>query len=122
MNQNDPFAPFDDSDRTVIRPMPGGRRPTQEPPSLNPTPSFTPAASVLSSAEFQQNQVVAAALSLLSLASRLRQTAVYSAIDELSQRLSGEISGFEDRLLQAGISADQTRMASYALCAFLDET
>ncbi len=122
MNQNDPFAPFDDSDRTVIRPMPGGRRPTQEPPSLNPTPSFTPAASVLSSAEFQQNQVVAAALSLLSLASRLRQTAVYSAIDELSQRLSGEISGFENRLLQAGISADQTRMASYALCAFLDET
>ncbi len=130
MNQNDPFAPFGDNDRTVIRPMPGGRLgnppPIAETPVFNPPPSFSsglsPAPAVaLPGGEFQQNQVVAAALSMLSLASRLRQTAVYPAIEELQQRLSSEISGFENRLLQSGISVDQTRMASYMLCGFLDE-
>jgi len=130
MNQNDPFGPFDDNDRTVIRPMPGGQRRTpsvgQETPVLN-MPQFSPNQSaaanvVLPATEFQQNQVVAAALLLISLASRLRQTAVYPAIDELRQRLVNEISSFENRLLQSRITPEQTRMASYTLCAFLDET
>lgn len=132
-NRNDPFAPFDDNDRTVIRPMPGGRRssspaPVVDTPVFNPNPapsfaaSFNPAAAMaLPTAEFQENRLVAAALSMLSLASRLRQTAIYPASDELRQRLAAEVSGFENRLLQSGISADQTRMASYALCCFLDE-
>ncbi len=130
MNQNDPFAPFDDNDRTVIRPMPGGRRPATPAPDTAQTfgaaPSFTTdfspaAAAALPTAGFQQNMLVSAAQSLMSLASRLRQTAVYPAVDELRQRLSAEISGFENRLLQSGITADQTRMASYMLCSFLDE-
>ena len=149
MSENDPFGPFGDEDRTVIRPMPGGRRPaptstpspaaqpglSQPVPSFDNTfsqqppvapqlkPGFDPAKPVaLPTTEFQQNTMVAAALSLISLASRLRQTAVYPAVDELRQRLSAEVSGFENRLLQSGISADQVRMASYALCSFLDET
>ncbi len=141
MNQNDPFGPFGDDDRTVIRPMPGGKRPTPAPEQpvapafelpvqapvvpqpVTPPPHFNPAAAVaLPTSEFQQNPLLAAALSMISLASRLRQTAVYPAVDELRQRLSAEVSGFENRLLQSGISADHTRMASYALCSFLDET
>lgn len=130
MNQNDPFAPFDDNDRTVIRPMPGGRRPAAAPlpeaPVFSPPPVFSAPASApvaaLPTGEFQQNRIVAAATSMLSLASRLRQTAVYPALDELRQRLSNEVSGFENRLLQSGVTADQVRMASYALCSFLDET
>lgn len=130
MNQNDPFAPFDDNDRTVIRPMPGGRRPAAAPlpeaPVFSPPPAFAAPASApvaaLPAGEFQQNRMVAAAMSMLSLASRLRQTAVYPALDELRQRLSNEVSGFENRLLQSGVGADQVRMASYALCSFLDET
>lgn len=130
MNQNDPFAPFDDNDRTVIRPMPGGKRPASAPtpqtPAYNaaPPPSFNSevATDRLLGKGSHQNMMIAAALPLISLAGRLRQTAVYSAVDELRQRLSNEISGFENRLLQSGMSADQTRMASYALCSFLDET
>lgn len=144
MSENDPFGPFGDDDRTVIRPTPGGRRPTPAPvspaqssPSApGPEATYAPrsAASQLSpgfdpgkpvampTTDFQQNPIVAAALSLISLASRLRQTAVYPAVDELRQRLSAEVSGFENRLLQSGISADHVRMASYALCSFLDET
>lgn len=131
MNQNDPFGPFDDNDRTVIRPMPGGRRGSNAPPVAEPSgfnapfaePGFNSAVAIeLPKAGFQKNPLVNEALSMISLASRLRQTAVYTAIDELRQRLSAEISGFENRLLQAGVNPAQTRMASYALCAFLDET
>ena len=128
-NPNDPFAAFDDNDRTVIRPMPGGKRSNPaavQSPVFNPPPSVSPgfnpsAAVALPTTEFQENPLVAAALSMLSLASRLRQSAVYPAVDELRQRLSAEVSGFENRLLQSGISADHTRMASYGLCSFLDE-
>ncbi len=131
-NPNDPFAPFEDSDRTVIRPMPGGRR--SAPPQAVDRPVFNASASsldstfnpavgtALPSSDYQENTIVAAALSLLSLASRLRQTAVYPAVDELRQRLAAEVGNFENRLLQSSVSADQTRMASYALCGFLDET
>lgn len=142
MSENDPFGPFGDDDRTVIRPMPGGRRPTPAPAPAQPAPAFTAPATpaqpapapapmpgfnpsaplALPSSEFQHNPMVAAALSMISLASRLRQTAVYPAVDELRQRLSAEVSGFENKLLQSGISADHVRMASYALCSFLDET
>lgn len=128
MNQNDPFGPFEDNDRTVIRPMPGGRRTPAAPSAVynasqvsmpDYAPNYTPMPGV---GAFQENLMVASALSMLSLASRLRQTAVYPALEELRQRLSAEVSGFENRLLQAGFGADMTRMASYALCSFLDET
>ena len=133
MNPNDPSGPFDDGDRTVIRPMPGGRRtspaPAAESPIFTPqsapaiNPNFNPGAPIaIPVAEFQQNTMVAAALSMMSLASRLRQMAVYPAIDQLRQRLLSEVSGFENRILQSGVSAEHTRMASYALCSFMDET
>ena len=54
-NRNDPFAPFDDNDRTVIRPMPGGRRsssaaPVVDIPAFNPQPAPSFAAPVNPSA------------------------------------------------------------------------
>ncbi|MEC4750116.1 type IVB secretion system protein IcmH/DotU [Methylomicrobium sp. Wu6] len=137
MNPNDPSGPFDESDRTIIRPMPGGRRPAAAPPvaqstplstsspvsPTSPTPAYRPAAAVeLPAAEFKENPIVAAALPLISLAGRLRQTAMYPAVDALRQRATSEVTLFENRLLQSGVSADHTRMASYALCSFLDET
>jgi len=130
MNPNDPSGPFDDGDRTIIRPMPGGRRPAAAPPAAEtppfspppPSPAYRPVTSAeLPAAEFKENPVVAAALSLISLAGRLRQTAMYPAVDALRQLATSEVTLFENRLLQAGFGADQTRMASYALCSFLDE-
>lgn len=129
MNPNDPPGPFDDSDRTIIRPMPGGRRPqaAEAAPPVSPMPPPAPAyrpvpAAELPAAEFKENPIVAAALSLISLAGRLRQSATYTAVEALRQRATSEVTLFENRLLQTGIGADQTRMASYMLCSFLDET
>ncbi len=134
---NDPQNPANNADEaTYIRPRPGGVRagagPFGEPQPVQParpTPPPQPPGNTaavahiaLPKAGLQTNRLVAEAMPLLSLAGRLRQTAVYTAIDELRQRLSAEISGYENSLLQAGVSADQTRIASYLLCAFLDET
>ncbi len=68
------------------------------------------------------NPVTAAALSLLSLAARLRNTATHRDIVGLQQQLIGEMRNFENRVMQQGMSQEHTRMASYALCALLDET
>jgi len=149
MNPNNPNGPFNSDNNadevTSIRtPRPGGVRANllggglsgqlqaeASPIRSNPSPAAVtgavglaaaPDGFALPKADFQKNRLVAEALPLLSLAGRLRQMAVYPAIDELRQRLSAEISGFENRLLQAGVGADQVRVASYLLCAFLDET
>ena len=135
MSQDDPFSPFGDDDRTIIRrPTPGGRaRPN---PAEDPTnvPSYTPGISPPRLPEqdidiqagfrsdFGENPVVAAALSLLSLVNRLRSMASHRDIPGLQQQLVGEMRGFENRLLQLGMTQEHTRMASYALCSLLDET
>lgn len=137
MSQDDPFAPYGDEDKTIIRPMPGGRR---RPDDVAPPPPVTPAHApmpppiqtpprlgsfdpdVHRESVFGENPLIAAALSLLSLTARLRNTASHQAIGELQQQLVNELRTFENRALQQGIVQEQVRMASYALCALLDET
>ena len=133
MSQDDPFSPFGDDDKTMIRrPTPGGRgrpNPVAEAPSPSPYPSSPPplpAQPLNLPADlrpaFTDNPVNAAALSLLSLASRLRNTASHRDIAGLQQQLAGEMRGFENRILQQGVTQEHARMASYALCSLLDET
>jgi len=135
VNPDDPFAPFDDEDKTVIRPMPGGRRRAAPAPAVAPPPPPPPPARELPpiqvpdvhlearrQAAYGENPLVTAALSLLSLVSRLRNTAVHQAVAELQQQLVNELRGFENRVLQQGVSRDHARIASYALCTLLDET
>lgn len=126
MNSDDPFAPFDD-DKTVLRPTPGGkRRPAQPPaaPPPEPPPIRIPDLQLdeRRQAAYGENPLVTAALSLLSLVSRLRNTAVHQAVAELQQQLVNELRQFENRVLQQGVSQEHTRIASYALCTLLDET
>ncbi|WP_077731006.1 type IVB secretion system protein IcmH/DotU [Methylocaldum sp. 14B] len=127
MNSDDPFAPFDDEDKTVIRPTPGGRRratPAAAAPPPEPPPIRVPDVQLDArrQAVYGENPVVTAALSLLSLVSRLRSTAVHQAVAELQQQLVSELRGFENRVLQQGVTQEHARIASYALCTLLDET
>jgi type VI secretion system protein ImpK len=135
VSQDDPFTPFGDDDRTMIRrPTPGGRarpNPVSEPgnapfssPGMPPSP--LPAQDLVIQGGFRSalgdNPVTAAAMSLLSLASRLRNTASHRDIAGLQRQLVGEMRGFENRILQQGVTQEHTRMASYALCSLLDES
>ena len=134
MSQDDPFSPFGD-DKTIIRPSPGGRGratpvedPTFSPRAMPPITPNPPPGGVYPSLEagrhsaFGENPVTAAALSLLSLVSRLHSSSTHRDIDGLQRQLIGEIRAFENTILQQGTAQDLTRMASYALCSLLDET
>lgn len=145
MSDNDPFAEPEDTDKTVIRPNPGGRRTAPQPvapaaaaaqpqeaapvdafgipPSATaPTrqeakPSGSDAELVLTG----MNQLNACAAPLFSLISRIRNRAQHMDPDKLRSAVVAEVRAFENRALQAGIPAQTVKVARYALCATLDD-
>jgi len=140
---DDPFAEPNDTDKTVIRPNPGGRRtatpqPVSEPaaiPSAAGSDAFgvpqaaTPAAPAQASpsgkstqlAMTGMNQLTACASTLFALISRIRNRAQHMDPDKLRQSVVAEVRGFENRALQAGIAAQTVKIARYAMCATLDD-
>jgi type VI secretion system protein ImpK len=126
---DNPFSEHEDSDRTVIRPVPGGRRtpatPAAPQPSADP-PSSARAAAPLSgegteTISFGLSPLIEAAAPLLQLLGRLRNT--YSPPDpgDLRERAIQQIRTFEQASRDAGVPLDQLRPAHYALCASLDD-
>ena len=150
---DDPFAEPDDTDRTVIRPNPGGRRtatpqptPAAAPPAANPFSDPDPAgfgvpadpagsvgvpqqgatqhrsapdANVI--AMTGMNQLNACATPLFSLISRIRNRAQHMDPDKLRNSVVAEVRAFENRALQAGIDAQNVKVARYAICATIDD-
>lgn len=118
MSQDDPF-----DDRTLIqRPSPGGRGRAAPAAGLGAAPPAAAAGSLNLESLPGANPLVAAALPLLSLASRLRGSAQHADVAGLQQKLAGEIKGFEDKALALGLGSEPARMATYALCSLLDES
>ena len=126
--------PFEeDSDRTVIRPAPGGRRPAPAAPAspsfgaAPSAPSAAPAAAPTSSGEgaekliFGGSVLLATAAPLLQLLARLRNTANQPDPADLRERATRELRSFESTARDAGVPLEQLRPAHYALCASLDD-
>ena len=129
---DDPFAPFQDSEATIIRPSPGGFKPAAAAPpsplqqdrstSTSPPDKQTPGLDLLGQgAFFGNNPLVSCANSLLILAVRLRNVAEYNAIEPLYRELADRIRQYADRGLASGLDPRDVRIASYGLCAFIDE-
>ncbi len=148
---DDPFAEPGDTDKTVIRPNPGGRRPATAQPSpvATPVPGGGPesagsagedafgvpqAATAQSSqsagaatgkatpmALTGMNPLAACASTLFALISRIRNRAQHMDPDGLRKNVVAEVRAFENRALQAGIAAQTVKVARYALCATLDD-
>ncbi|WP_458096277.1 type VI secretion system protein TssL, long form [Roseomonas sp. WA12] len=125
---DNPFSEPDDSDRTVIRPAPGGRRPaaaTPPPASTAPRPAAPlrapPVAEGTTDLAVGVNPLVAVAAPLLQLISRLRNTAQPPASGDLRERAVGQVRAFERAAQDAQIPLEQLRPAHYALCATLDD-
>ncbi|AZV81007.1 type VI secretion system protein TssL (plasmid) [Parasedimentitalea marina] len=143
---DDPFAEPNDTDKTVIRPNPGGRRPASpEPfqPAAQPeaapagaggdafgvpqasAPAAAPATPNAGKANqvamTGMNQLTACASTLFALISRIRNRAQHMDPDKLRQSVVAEVRGFENRALQAGITAQTVKIARYAMCATLDD-
>ncbi|MFK7943551.1 MAG: type IVB secretion system protein IcmH/DotU [Paracoccaceae bacterium] len=144
MNRDDPFAEPTDTDRTVIRPNPAGRRSTLPPhmpppgtqeastplprvqtaPTQPPLPAPTAAAGgnvAIGSAATGLNALNTSASSLFSLVGRIRNRAQHPNPAQLRETVIVEIKAFENRALQSGIPANTVKAARYALCATIDD-
>ncbi len=144
MSSDDPFA-NNDNDKTVLRPMPGGRRPdragadqppsppretyspgpvTQDLPVDRPPPvrsrevNDLPAIGQLINSGI--NPLVTSAGSLLVLGAQLRSTLTQDRVDALKERIVGQLRQFEDRAYAQGIDRDTVLTARYLLCTYLD--
>ncbi|MGH8137948.1 MAG: type IVB secretion system protein IcmH/DotU [Steroidobacteraceae bacterium] len=132
-NSDDPFAP---RDGTIMRPRPGaGRRsapetavgpgaapqgPRYSAPNA-PLQAFSGSSAALS--DFivgARNPIIQSAAPLLTLASRLGTSVQQANIGTLRQQAVAEIRAFEDRLRTAGVSPEDTLVARYVLCTFVD--
>ncbi len=143
MSEDDPFFGSGDSDRTILRPTPGGRRsgpsptPPQQPPSYAPPPpqqqpysqpqpaaDLSPAAQPGAVPDLSGglNPLTAAATTLLALMAQLRDSASHPDPAALFQHISQEIQQFEAAAHRRGESPDVVLGARYVLCTALDET
>ena len=130
MNRDDPFAEPTDTDKTVIRPNPGGRRaeiPAAMPPPTAHQPAAQPAASpagadvAVGAASTGMNPLNAAASTLFSLVGRVRNRAQHANPEALRESVVAEIRAFESKALQSGVSAQNVKIARYAVCATIDD-
>jgi type VI secretion system protein ImpK len=120
---DDPFSTDDDTgDRTIIRPMPGGRRSASTAAPAPPRPTGPPpseAAPVLAGVGL--NSLEAAAAPLLSLIMRLKNTASHPDPERLRLRMIEEIKAFTANARNQGIHEKTAFRARYVLCTTLDE-
>lgn len=116
---DDPFAA--DGDRTIIKPIPGGRRSAAPPPPpqpVAPAPSYPPPSSGKARMGSALEQ---AAAPLLALLPRLRNSAQHPDLDGLRTQLIAAVRGFEAQARAAGASPEEVASARYCLCTALDE-
>jgi type VI secretion system protein ImpK len=114
---DNPFSEPADDDRTVIRPMPGGRRT----PSPAPDPPPTAARELNKTPAISVSPLAAAASPLLQLLARLRGVRKAPDAKELHDRATHEFCVFERRARDAGIAMELLRPAHYSLCASIDD-
>jgi type VI secretion system protein ImpK len=123
---DNPFSEHDDTDRTIIRPVPGGVRSAASQPappraSGEPPPRAAAPAEEAETISFGLNPLISAAAPLLQLLGRLRNTYTQPDAGELRERTIQQIRAFERSARDAGVPMDQLRPAHYALCASLDD-
>ena len=142
MTDKDPFAEPDDTERTVIRPNPGGRRkaaPVNDQKAVKsqsidknssdnniyrePETSRASniAADILNQGKAGMNKLNASASNLFSLISRIRNQSQHSNPDNLRKAVVSEIQKFENNSLETGVDKKEIRVARYVICATIDD-
>ena len=128
MNRDDPYF-GNSSDRTVILPTPGGRRPGSSARqenrlsnSASPSPDNLLASVPPASGIRGINRLAEAAGTLLSLVGQLQGTTTHPDIDTLRAHVEQEVKGFEKAARAGGADTETTSTARYVLCTLIDET
>jgi type VI secretion system protein ImpK len=127
----DPLNPGAD-ERTILRPSPGGRRPSEAPApsagggpgaahSPGPAPWTGPGADLEELPFRGINPLVTAAAPLLGLAAQLRATASHPDPNGLRTRTLEAVRRFEADARAQGLAGEVVLTARYLLCTLLDE-
>ena len=135
MNKDDPFGnnSYIDDDKSILRPMPGGRKSQSQPniqPPVSPPGNFVGSDATkgiteslrLACARSTTNPITGAALSLLSLVAQLRNTSSHPDIAGLRVSIIEEVKQFDIKIKNQNVSSEQAQAARYVLCSLLDET
>jgi type VI secretion system protein ImpK len=129
---SDPFDPFGQNERTIIRPQPGGRPAA---PQQGATSAVPPAPGASAGQPVQaptgrpidtvrtpgSNPLIVAAGPLLDLLGRLRNAMTQARFADLKQSVARAIEGFEKAATEAGAYPQQLRSAKYAIAATADD-
>jgi len=120
---DDPFAEPTDSDRTMIRPRPGGGRaaPMQQPAAASV--QLGAGSDLTSVPSIGSNPLVAVAAPLLAAAIRIAggRGSNNPDPDVLRRGMVAEVRNFERNALSTGLETRTLRAARYALCATIDD-
>ena len=117
-NTDDPFFSSNDSDHTIIRPIPGGRRSDLE---RQVDQNVTIGEEVPLENLGKLNPLESAASALLAIISRLYNSPSHSSPEKLKQKLVQEIKSFNLNAEKAGYEQETISDARYALCTTIDE-
>ena len=120
---DNPFSEPEDDDRTIIRPIPGGRPAARPATPDRPPQAAAPARPLEGSDDIAlgAEPLLAAASPLLALMARLRNTVTQPDSGDLRERAVREVRNFERQGRDAGIDMELLRPAHYAICASLDD-
>src|SRR5690606_36836399 len=130
MADEDPFAEPDDTERTVIRPNPGGRRGVAAPAApaaaaaqapAQPAPGAVPGPDAMAGSITGPSPLNAAASTLFAVVSRIRNRAQHPDPDALRRSVVAEVRAFESRAISAHVDPTKVKVARYAICATLDD-
>lgn len=118
----------DDGDKTIIRPRPGGERGAIA--AANPDATVlrprrnTPEAplNLRQAPGFGRNALMDAAATLLSLAAQLPQVQGRIDVDRLHAQAAEQVRAFQREAAAAGVEQSVVQQACYVLCALIDET
>jgi len=112
--------PPSNGDRTIMIPTPGARRGNAPAPSPARAYAATPITDKISLRK-GLNPLVNSAITLLTLAIKLRVTLSHDKAPELHRKLTEEIRSFEQKSRGAHIPEDSVVTARYLLCTVVDE-
>ena len=126
MSNNDPFFNENNSDRTIVRPRPGGQRRDvahQTPPVSKGQRPYNPPplGKGISMPTKGINPILDAASRLLLTAGQLRDTVSHPDPEGLRSQIARELTNFENQARNEGVNSEQLFTARYLLCTFLDE-
>ena len=118
-NSDDPFFSSDGSDRTIIRPIPGGRRSDIGSQVEDNNSAGLEDISLANLGKL--NPLERAASALLAIISRLYNSPSHNNPENLKRKLVEEIKNFNFNAEKAGYEQETISDARYALCTTIDE-